>query len=67
MNCAVPLKHNISFKHSYIIIVQLKTSEICHNIKMRVTPARVQWVEPIGHQWKILLWNLTEERFSNNH
>ena len=28
------LKHDISFKYSYIIFVQLNTLEICQNIKM---------------------------------
>ena len=28
------LKHNISFKYSYIISVQLSTLQICQNIKM---------------------------------
>ena len=28
------LKHNISFKYSYIIFVQLNTLEICQNIKI---------------------------------
>ena len=60
------LKHNISFKCSCIILVQLNTLEICQNIKMsdpyKSPVGRARWT-PVG----ITLQNLPEESSSNNH
>ena len=60
------LKHNISFKYSYIIFVQLNTLEIWQSIEMSdryKSPSRLNLLDAGGKYH----YNLPEENPSNNH